>query len=1098
MKFTHLHVHTQYSLLDGACKIDALINKVKALGMDAIAITDHGVMYGAVDFYQTCTKAGIKPIIGCEVYTVNGDMHEKKSSERFHLVLLAENEIGYHNLMKIVSKAQTEGFYTKPRVDKKTLAEYHEGIICLSACMVGELPRLIVAGNETGAKKCVEEFIEIFGKENYFLELQNHFLPDDKIINEGLKKLAAEYDLKLVCTNDAHYINREDAAAQDVLLCIQTVTTVDDPERMRFPNDEFYIKSAEEMAELFPDCLEALENTNLIAERCNVKLTFGKSLLPAFHPIPDGFDAKTYLRKLCEDALPLRYPNADEKIRQRLDYELDVINHMGYAAYFLIVWDFINFCRKQNPPIPVGPGRGSAAGSIVAYLLHITNIEPLHFSLFFERFLNPERVSMPDIDTDFCMRRRDEVLRYVVEKYTPLRVAQIVTFGSLQARAAVRAVGRALALPYSEVDSVVRLIPKQLDIKLADALQQSKDLKARYDSEEIVKRLIDLSMSVEGLPNNRGTHAAGVIIAPENLTDYVPLQLEVGQNEYTKEQTYVTQYDKNKVENLGLLKMDFLGLRTLTAIYDAIAMIKESTGENLDIDNIPWDDKETAKMLCNGDTYGVFQLESDGITKLLKELQPESFEDLVPLVALYRPGPLGSGMAEDFIAGRHGKQTAEILHPSMEPILRDTYGVILYQEQVMQITSVLGGFTLGEADVMRRAMGHKEPEVIQSLTDKFVQGAKKLHNIPEEISRKIFELLRHFAGYGFNKSHSVAYAFVAYQTAYLKAHYPAQFMAALLNSFEGDGQQITYYINKIKKSGIIVEPPDVNISGEKFSAKDNKTIFFGLYGIKSLGDNAIKSILEARSKDGKFKNLVDFCKRVSARQVNRRVLENLIRSGAMDSFGAKRSQLLEVLDKALEIGIASEADKLTNQMNLFDLGDENVIDDNLDLPDIPEISKEQLLANEKELLGFYVTGHPLQDYAKNLQNYISLDALQNEEKYEDGTYVKIAGIISDCKIKNTKKGDTMANITLEDLNGGTIDVIVFPKTYHTSVQLIYPESVIVVEGRINRDERATQVNAAVIRKLDKEAHELHIKIEPTNETTVCQKKLMEILKDKNK
>ncbi|MBQ0067811.1 MAG: DNA polymerase III subunit alpha, partial [Phascolarctobacterium sp.] len=529
MKFTHLHVHTQYSLLDGAAKIDDLINRVKELGMDAVAITDHGVMYGVVDFYQACTKAGVKPIIGCEVYTVNGDMHEKKSNERFHLVLLAENEIGYHNLMRIVSKAQTEGFYTKPRVDKATLKQYHEGIICLSACMVGELPRLIVAGNEIGARKCVEEFIDIFGKDNYFLEMQNHFLQEDKVINDGLKKLAAEYDLKLVCTNDLHYVRREDAAAQDVLLCIQTVTTVDDPNRMRFPNDEFYLKSPEEMAELFPDCAEALENTNLIAERCNVKLTFGKFLLPEFHPIPDGYDAKTYLRKLCEDALPERYPNADEKIKKRLDYELDVINRMGYAAYFLIVWDFINFCRQQQPPIPVGPGRGSAAGSIVAYLLHITNIEPLHFSLFFERFLNPERVSMPDIDTDFCMRRRDEVLRYVVNKYTPERVAQIVTFGSLQARAAVRAVGRALALPYSDVDSVVKLIPKQLDIKLVEALEQSKDLSERYKNEEIVHRLIDLSISVEGLPSNRGTHAAGVIIAPETLTDYVPLQLEVGQ-----------------------------------------------------------------------------------------------------------------------------------------------------------------------------------------------------------------------------------------------------------------------------------------------------------------------------------------------------------------------------------------------------------------------------------------------------------------------------------------------------------------------------------------------------------------------------------------
>ncbi|MBQ0067728.1 MAG: DNA polymerase III subunit alpha, partial [Phascolarctobacterium sp.] len=565
-------------------------------------------------------------------------------------------------------------------------------------------------------------------------------------------------------------------------------------------------------------------------------------------------------------------------------------------------------------------------------------------------------------------------------------------------------------------------------------------------------------------------------------------------NEYTNEQTYVTQYDKNKVENLGLLKMDFLGLRTLTAIYDALNMIEESTGKRIDIDNIPWNDEKTAKMLCAGDTYGVFQLESEGMTKLVRDLGPDGFEDLVPLVALYRPGPLGSGMAEDFIAGRHGKQTAEVLHPLMEPILKDTYGVILYQEQVMQITSVLGGFTLGEADVMRRAMGHKEPEVIQSLTDKFVQGAKKLHNIPETTSEKIFELLRHFAGYGFNKSHSVAYAFVAYQTAYLKAHYCAQFMAALLNSFEGDGNQITYYINKMKKSGLTIEPPDVNVSGEKFSAKDEKTIFFGLYGVKSLGDAAIKAILQAREKDGKFKSIVDFCKRVSVRQVNRRVLENLIRCGAMDSFGVKRSQLLAVLDRALEIGLACEEDKLSNQINLFDSGDDTATDDEIVLPDIPETSQPQRLADEKTLLGFYVTGHPLDEYSANLKNYILLDDLKDENKYADGVFVKVAGIVTDCKVKNTKKGDTMATLTLEDINGGTVNVIVFPKTYHTSVQFIYPESVIVVEGRLNIDEKGLQLNASTIRKLETQERELHVKIELENETSACQKRLMEIFR----
>ncbi|MCQ2363453.1 MAG: DNA polymerase III subunit alpha, partial [Acidaminococcaceae bacterium] len=810
--------------------------------------------------------------------------------------------------------------------------------------------------------------------------------------------------------------------------------------------------------------------------------------------IPQGYDAKSYLRKLCEAALPERYPDAGVEIRRRLDYELNVINTMGYAAYFLIVWDFINFCRSQNPPIPVGPGRGSAAGSIVAYLLHITNIEPLHFGLFFERFLNPERVSMPDIDTDFCMKRRDEVLHYVVSKYSPQRVAQIVTFGSLQARAAVRAVGRAMGLPYSDVDSVVKLIPKQLDIKLSEALELSKDLKARYDGEPVVKQMIDFSMSVEGLPNNRGTHAAGVIIAPEDLTDYVPLQLEVGENNFTENQTYVTQYDKNKVENLGLLKMDFLGLRTLTAIYDALAMIKSSTGEVVDIDNIPWNDKKTSAMLCRGDTYGVFQLESEGMTKLVKDLGPEGFEDLVPLVALYRPGPLGSGMAEDFIAGRHGKRTAQVLHPLMEPILKDTYGVILYQEQVMQITSVLGGFSLGEADVMRRAMGHKEPEVIQSLTAKFVEGAKKLHNIPEKISEEIFSLLRHFAGYGFNKSHSVAYGFVAYQTAYLKAHYCAYYMAALLNSFEGDGNQLTRYISKIKKSGIRVEAPDVNVSGERFTATDDRTILFGLYGIKSLGDAAIQAILAARNKGGAFRDLFDFCMRVSSRQVNKRVMENLIMCGAMDSLGLKRNQLMLMLDGAIEFALANEKDMEANQLNLFQTEEDNIQLARQAIPNVPEYPREKCLAAEKELLGFYVTGHPLQEYENVLGKYIPIDRLSDEDKFADGAPVEVAGLVTELKMRVTKKGDSMANLTLEDLNGGSIQVVVFPKTFSACLNLLYLESVVSVQGRLNVDEKGRQINAFRIQKLRNHGYEFHVKIAPGNGGVEVQDRLKEILR----
>ena len=810
-RFTHLHVHTEYSLLDGASKIPELVAYAKELGMDSLAITDHGVMYGAVEFYQECTKAGIKPIIGCEVYLAKGSHLDMTEKTRYHLILLAENDIGYHNLMRIVSKGQLEGFYYKPRVDKDILRTYSEGIICLSACIAGEVPRLINSGNMDGARRCVQEYIDIFGKDNYFLEIQNHDISEEKTAAEGLRQLAQEFGIGLVATNDLHYVRREDAEAQDVLLCIQTTSNVDDPGRMRFPNDSFYLKSAEEMAELFGGYPEALENTCRIADRCNVKLEFGHLLLPEF-PVPEGFDAVSYLRHLCEEALPERYEVVDETVRKRLDFELDIINTMGYACYFLIVWDFINYCRSHD--IPVGPGRGSAAGSIVAYLLRITNIEPLRYHLLFERFLNPERVSMPDIDTDFCYVKRNQVLDYVVRRYGQERVSQIITFGTLQARAAVRDVGKALGMSYTSVDEVAKMIPRELGITLDKALKSSNDFKRAYESRPEVKKLVDLARSVEGLPRNAGTHAAGVIIAPRDLRDYVPLQ-------QGSDSGVITQYDKNKVEELGLLKMDFLGLRTLTVIGDCIQFIKETTGEIVDIDNIPLHDKETCEMLCRGETACVFQLESAGITKLVMDLAPESFEDLIPLVALYRPGPLGTGMAEDFIAGRHGQRTAEVLHPLMEPILEDTYGVILYQEQVMQITSALAGFTLGQADILRRAMGKKKAKELDSMRASFIEGAKRLHDIPEELSDRIFSLLQHFAGYGFNKSHSVAYALVAYETAYLKAHWRAQYYAAFLNSVIGDGDKLSWYISVCKNDNIKILAPDVNESGRDFTVLRN-------------------------------------------------------------------------------------------------------------------------------------------------------------------------------------------------------------------------------------------------------------------------------------
>lgn len=1054
-QFTHLHVHTEYSLLDGASKIKELVAYAKELGMESLAITDHGVMYGVVDFYQECEKQGIKPIIGCEVYVAPASHLDRNTKTRFHLILLAENNKGYHNLMKLVSTAQLEGMYYKPRVDKDLLRKYHEGIICLSACIAGEVPVYLRGDDLAGARRAIEEYIDIFGKDHYYFEIQNHALEEEAKVTKYLKQLSKEYDIPLVATNDLHYVHKADADAQDILLCLQTQSTVDDPDRMRFPNNSFYLKSYEEMLEVFPDCQEALENTNRVAERCNVTLEFGKLLLPAF-PVPEGFTEETYLRKLCEEALPSHYPELTQAVRNRLEYELGIIHQMGYDAYFLIVWDFINYSREHD--IPVGPGRGSAAGSVVAFLLGITNIEPMRYNLLFERFLNPERVSMPDIDTDFCYEKRDEVLKYVIRRYGKDRVAQIVTFGTLAARAAVRDVGRALAMPYAEVNKVVTLIPKTLGITLNKALDQSKDFRELYDNDPQVKKLVDFARAVEGLPRNCGTHAAGVIIAPQDLRDFVPLQQGMD------ERSIITQYDKNKVEELGLLKMDFLGLRTLTVINDAIKFIQETTGEKVDIDHLPLKDPATTALLRRGDTFGVFQLESAGITKLLVELEPDGFEHLIPLVALYRPGPLGSGMAEDFIAGRHGRQTATVLHPLMEPILADTFGVILYQEQVMQITSALAGFSLGQADILRRAMGKKKASVLAGMKQTFVDGAKKLHNIPEELSERVFALLQNFADYGFNKSHSVAYALVAYQTAYLKAHYPSQFMAAFLNSVITDGDKLSFYITQCRNAGLKILPPDVNASGTVFNVDKDANIRFGLAGIKGAGKEAVKEIISKRQQGGAFKDLVDFCNRVSMRIINRRLMENLIRSGAMDSFGAKRAQLLAICDACIEQGAAYQRDQASGQLSLFgDLPDAQSYTA-IKLPDIEELSKEIILQDERALVGFYITGHPLDKYREQLKAYIPLYQCiraakeEGEDVLQDGHMVRIAGIISSCVLKTTRQGDSYAQLVLEDFTG-RFPVIVFPKTYKNYLKYLVEDNIIALEGRFSIDERDSKIIA---------------------------------------
>ena len=1094
--FTHLHVHSQYSLLDGASKPEELLRRAMELDMDTIAITDHGNMYGAIDFYQTAERLtkeatkdgrpGIRVILGCEVYLAPRSRFDRVDKQpRYHLIHLAENNEGYRNLSRLVSLGYLDGFYRKPRIDKEILRKYSKGLICLTACVQGEIPQAILSGGEEKARAVVQEYLEIFDRDHLFLELQNHDLPQEARVRRGLHKLAEEFGLRLVATNDLHYVRREDAGAQDVLLCIQTNKTVTDPDRMKFNNDWYYCKSYEEMQALFPDDEEALRNTHAIAERCHVDFTFGKLLLPEF-PIPEAYhgDADAYVRALCLDAIPRRYGPAldaagspserqalDRKVRERLDYELGIIQTMGYAAYFLIVWDFIHYCRSHhdaagNPdPIPVGPGRGSAAGSIVAYLLQITNIDPLDFDLLFERFLNPERVSMPDIDTDFCYKRRGEVLDYVIRKYGPDHVSLIVTFGTLQARAAVRDAGRALGIPLAKVDRVAKAVPRTLGITLKEALTTSKELRTLCDTDEEVRHLLDIAKSVEGLPRNTGTHAAGVVIAPKPLIDLVPLQLDEGvQGEgISQARMITTQYDKTQVEELGLLKMDFLGLRTLTVLDDAVRFIRETTGEDVDLDHLPLEDKAVSDMLCAGDTQGVFQLESGGMTRLVMRLAPKTMKDLVPLVALYRPGPLDAGMADKFIEGRRQHHAVASLHPLLDPILADTYGVVLYQEQVMQTASILAGFSLGEADILRRAMGKKKVKDLIAMKTRFVEGARKLHQVPPEKSEEIFEILLKFAGYGFNKSHSVAYGLVAYQTAYLKAHWPAPFFAALLTSVIGDPVKMSWYIQVCRDRGIRVLPPDINASRSGFSVEDG-AVRFGLTGIKSVGEGAVEEIVRVRQEGGPFRDILDFCSRVPYRQLNTRLVENLIKCGAMDSLGAHRSQLLAVYKQALDLGQQSQRDTLSGQFSLF--GDAAFTEVNtLTLPVLAEMPRSLLLKEEKELLGFYVTGHPLDGYREALKGFTPLYQMGEENgPVQDGEFVRVAGLVADCNIRLTKKGDNMAILTLEDFTG-RLSVLVFPRAYNLYSRLLMQDAVLAVEGRFSVDEREAKVLASEIVEL---------------------------------
>lgn len=1036
MAFAHLHVHTEFSLLDGASRIKELVQATKELGMDSIAITDHGVMYGTIDFYKECKKQGIKPIIGCEVYLAPRARQEKQEIggvKYYHLILLAENQTGYKNLVKLVSQANIDGVYYKPRVDKELLRKYHEGIICLSACIAGEIPRAIIQDNLERADALVKEYIDIFGKDNFFLEVQNHGLPEERKTNKALVELARKYEVGLVATNDSHYVRREDSEFHDILLCIQMGKTIDDADRMRFNSDDYYLKSPEEMAKLFPDLEEALINTEKIANRCKVDFEFGNIQLP-YYPIPAPYaDDEAYLRALCEQALPTRYNEITAEIKKRLDYELAIIHRMGYDSYFLIVWDFINYARKVG--ITVGPGRGSAAGSIVAYLLGITNLNPLDYDLLFERFLNPERVTMPDIDIDFCYIRREEVIDYVKKRYGYDHVAQIVTFGTMAAKGAVRDVGRVLNMPYSQVADIAKLIPFELKMTIDKALKNSKELSALYGENHEVKRLIDLARKVEGLPRHASTHAAGVVIARQPLTDYLPVSISEG--------TLVTEFDKDHVEELGLLKMDFLGLRTLTVISDTIENIKNTRGITVDINNIPLVDEATAKMLCEGDTGAVFQMESAGMTRLVKDLAPAGFADLIPTVALYRPGPLDSGMVKDFIAVRHGKQKAVYPHPLLEPILKETFGVILYQEQVMQVVQVLAGFSLGQADILRRAMGKKKQELLIAQKESFVAGCQK-NNIDSQLANDIFDLLEKFANYGFNKSHSAAYALVAWQTAYLKAHYPAEFMAAMLTSVMDTQDKVPKYIEQCRRMNIKILPPDINASLASFTV-DGDAIRFGLAAVKGVGITAINSIIEVRNS-GAFTSLLDFCCRVDIGKVNKRVVENLIKCGAFDTLGARRSQLMAIVEAAISEAQRQQRDRVSGQIGLF--GEEIMtVAADLKIPDIKEEPTQVLLNWEKEITGFYITGHPLDEFKNYLDNLPAISVL-NEGTLRDKQLVRVGGMLVDAKRHTTKKGDTMCFAVLEDYTE-SIEVTVFPKVFYQSVNLLVKDTPVIIQGRID-------------------------------------------------
>ncbi|MFA5866536.1 MAG: DNA polymerase III subunit alpha [Actinomycetota bacterium] len=1039
-EFAHLHVHTEYSLLDGASRISELVNAARDAGSPAIALTDHGVMYGAIEFYRAAKQAGVKPIIGCEVYVTKNRLEKSTGYKEGlnHLILLAKNNQGYRNLMHIVSRSYTEGYYYRPRTDKDLLRTYKEGLVALSSCLKGEIAKAVTDGQTATLKELAAEYQDIFGEGNFFLEVQDHGLPEQKKVNEALVTLAKETGIALVATNDCHYVKKEDAAAQDVLLCIGTGVSIDDPGRLKLPNDEFYLKTPQQMAKLFADIPEAVANSLKIADMCHVEIDFDTDLLPHYE-VPDGYDLNSYLEKLCRDGLVERYPVVTPELEARLKMELSVIMEKGFPGYFLIVWDFVHYAKSQG--IRVGPGRGSAAGSLVSYLLKITDIDPIKYNLVFERFLNPERVSLPDVDIDFDDSRREEVIDYVTEKYGADHVAQIITFGTLKAKMAVRDAARVLNMPYAQADRLAKLIPDGIDVSIEDAFRASPELRDEYERDESARAVLDTAKAIGGLHRNAGIHAAGVVISPEPLPNYAPLQL-------MSNGEIVIQYDMDSANKIGLLKMDFLGLRNLTVIDNALKIIKRTRGVEVDIDNPPLDDKKTYALLRKGDGIGVFQLESSGMRSLLREMKPERLEDIIALIALFRPGPLGAGVVKDFVARKQGKQAIEYPHPSLEPILKDTYGIMVYQEQVMRIANVMAGYSLGQAEKLIKSISKKVKDVMAEQKEKFIGGALA-KGYDKQVAASVFEKIEFFVGYGFNLSHATCYAYIANQTAYLKANYTSEYMAALLTSVTGNKDKVVMYVNECRRLKIPVLPPDINESYKDFTVVGD-SIRFGLSVVRNVGHNVVEAIIKART-ESKFKSLEDFCARVDMKAVNKRAVESLIKSGAFDFAGTRRA-LLANYEAAMDSGAKTQRDRAIGQGSLFgeDTTEGSKAGDKSNGEDIVELNKDVKLGYEKEMLGVYVSDHPLNGLEKQMKNQADATLSQLREMRE-GEIKWVGGIVAELQKKMTKKGDVMAIMTLEDLES-TAEVVVFPNTLEKAGDLIKKDGIVLVRAKIDQNE----------------------------------------------